>query len=136
MKKQILALLTSVLISSSVIAEEKDCSGGYGNLEHLGSCLGNVVDSSIGALSSLPSDAKKWSDKQHTKAKQKLETIKNDICDNANPVKEVIVEKIVYVDRIVEVEVPTKVRERRCVTKKQSDRFGNTNEVTTCTEWK
>jgi hypothetical protein len=31
----------------------------YDNLEHLSSCLGDVVDSSIGALSNLPSDAKK-----------------------------------------------------------------------------
>lgn len=134
MKKQILALLATTLITSGVIAGTQNCSDGYDNLEHLGSCLGSVVDSSIGILVDLPSDAKKWSSEQHIKAKQKLETIKNNICNNTNPVKEVIVEKIIYIDRIIK--VPSKVRERRCVIKKQSDRFGNTREVTTCTEWK
>ncbi len=134
MNKLLTTLALITLVSLSATAESNKCANGYDNLEHLGSCLGNVVDSGIGILADLPSDAKVWSDKQHTKAKQKLENIKNDICDNANPVKEVIVEKIVYVDRIKE--VPAKIMERRCVTQKQSDRFGNVNEATTCTEWK
>jgi len=134
MKIQPIILLLIALVSFNVSADSKDCTNGYDNLEHLSSCLGNVVDSSITVLGNLPIDAKKWSDQQHTKAKEKLEAIKSDICNDTNPVKEVIVEKIVYVDRIVE--VPAKVMERRCVTKKQSDRYGNTNEVITCTEWK
>lgn len=134
MKKQLLIALTLGFIAFGATAESKNCTDGYDNLEHLGSCLGGVVDSSIGALSSLPSDAKKWSSDQHQKAKQKLEAIKQDICNDRNLVKEVIVEKIVYVDRIVE--VPAKALERRCVTNKKSDRFGNTSEVITCTEWK
>ena len=88
----------------------------------------------MGILADLPSDVQIWSDKQHEKAKRKLEIIKDDICNNENPVKEIIVEKIIYVDRIIQ--VPAKVRKRRCITKKQSDRFGNINEVTSCTEWK
>ena len=134
MNKYLITLTLTTLLGFNVMAEPKKCSDGYNNLEHLGTCLGKVVDSSIGILTDLPSDVKKWSGKQHTKAKQKLEDIKTDICDNNNSVKEVIVEKIVYVDRIVE--VPAKALERRCVTKKQSDRFGNTGEVITCTEWK
>ncbi len=134
MNKLLTTLVLATLASLNAMAESNKCADGYDNLEHLGSCLGNVVDSGIGILADLPSDAKVWSDKQHTKAKQKLENIKNDICDNNNPVKEVIVEKIVYVDRIVE--VPAKALERRCVTNKKSDRFGNTSEVITCTEWK
>ncbi|MDC9726568.1 MAG: hypothetical protein PSN35_01885 [Candidatus Thioglobus sp.] len=134
MKKSLLALLLTALVSVNATAETNKCSSGYDNLEHLGGCLGNVVDSGIGILADLPSDAKAWSNKQHVKAKQKIENIKNDICDNTNPVKEVIVEKIVYVDKIVE--VPAKTQERRCVTQKKSDRFGNTNEITTCTEWR
>lgn len=134
MKIQSISLLLIALASFNVSADSKDCTNGYDDLEHLSSCLGSVVDSSITVLGGLPTDAKKWSNQQHSKAKEKLETIKSDICNNVNPVKEVIIEKIVYVDRIVE--VPAKVTERRCVTKKQSDRYGNTNEVITCTEWK
>jgi hypothetical protein len=134
MNKFLTTFVLTTLISLSTIAESEKCSNGYDNLEHLGSCLGGVVDSSIGALSNLPSDAKKWSSDQHQKAKQKLEAIKQDICNDSNPVNEVIVEKIVYVDRLVE--VPAKAMERRCITNKKSDRFGNTSEVITCTEWK
>jgi membrane protein involved in colicin uptake len=134
MKKQILIAITLGFTSFHATAESKNCTAGYDNIEHLGSCLGGVVDSSINALSSLPSDAKKWSSDQHQKAKQKLEEIKQNICNDNNPVKEVVVEKIVYVDRLVE--VPAKALERRCVTNKKSDRFGNTSEVITCTEWK
>ncbi|CAC9589803.1 hypothetical protein [uncultured Gammaproteobacteria bacterium] len=134
MKKQLLIALFCSFTSFGVIAESKNCASGYDNLEHLGSCLGGVVDSSMGILADLPSDIKNWSNKQHIKAKQKLETIKSDICSDSNPIKEVIVERVVYVDRIVE--VPTKVLERRCITNKKSDRFGNINEMTTCTEWK
>ncbi|MDB2589837.1 hypothetical protein N9Y32_02280 [Candidatus Thioglobus sp.] len=134
MKKQLLIILTLVTLTFNTSAESKNCTVGYDNLEHLGNCLGGVVDSSIGALSNLPSDAKKWSNDQHLKAKQKLESIKQDICNDSNPIKEVVVEKIVYVDRLVK--VPAKALERRCVTNKKSDRFGNTSEVITCTEWK
>ncbi len=132
MNKQLIIL--AAFISLNTMAGEKKCTSGYDNLEHLGGCLGSVVDSSIGALANLPSDAKLWTEKQHKKAKQKLENIKQDICNEGAEVKEVIVEKIVYVDRIVE--VPAKVQERRCVTQRQSDRFGNTNEAVTCTEWR
>lgn len=134
MKKQLLTLTLAVFVSLNTMANEKKCTSGYDNLEHLGGCLGSVVDSGIGALANLPSDAKKWTDKQHKKAKQKLEDIKQDICNETTKAKEVIVEKIVYVDRIVE--VPAKIQERRCVTQRQSDRFGNTNEAVTCTEWR
>jgi hypothetical protein len=134
MKKQLLIVLTLGSLTFNATAESKNCTVGYDNLEHLGSCLGGVVDSSISALSNLPSDTKKWSNDQHLKAKQKLESIKQDICNDSNPVKEVIVEKVVYVDRFVK--VPAKALERRCVTNKKSDRFGNTSEVITCTEWK
>jgi len=134
MKKQLLIVLTLGSLTFNAVAESKNCTVGYDNLEHLGSCLGGVVDSSISALSNLPSDTKKWSSDQHLKAKQKLESIKHDICNDVNPVKEVVVEKVVYVDRFVE--VPAKTLERRCVTNKKSDRFGNTSEVITCTEWK
>ncbi|WP_428087356.1 hypothetical protein [Candidatus Thioglobus sp.] len=151
MKKQILSAFIFATISFNVAAESENCSAGYDNLEHLGSCLGGVADVSIGALAQLPSNATKWTDKQQIKAKERLETIKNNICDKVDIAAEVIVEKIVYVDRIVEVpakekivhvdrivevKVPVKAFERRCTTKKRSDRFGNSNEVITCTEWK
>ncbi|SFV85824.1 hypothetical protein MNB_SUP05-9-217 [hydrothermal vent metagenome] len=45
-----------------------------------------------------------------------------------------VVEKIVYVDKIIN--VPALPKERQCTTKRQSDRFGNVDEVITCTEWK
>ena len=134
MKKQLLSALIFASFSFNVNSDSENCNAGYDNLEHLGSCLGGVVDSSMGILANLPSDVQMWSDKQHAKAKQKLEIIKDDICNNENSVKEIIVEKIIYVDRIIK--VPAKVHERRCITKKQSDRFGNINEVTSCTEWK
>ena len=134
MKKQLLSALIFASFSFNVNSDSESCNAGYDNLEHLGSCLGGVVDSSMGILADLPSDVQIWSDKQHEKAKRKLEIIKDDICNNENPVKEIIVEKIIYVDRIIQ--VPAKVRKRRCITKKQSDRFGNINEVTSCTEWK
>ena len=139
MKKQILAILLSSGITSSVMADTNNCTNGYDNFEHLSGCLGGVVDSGIGILADLPTDAKEWTNKQHKKAKQKLEGIKQGICDNSDTqTKEVIVEvpveKIVYVDRVVE--VPAKVQERRCVTQRQTDRFGNIKEAITCTEWK
>ena len=49
-------------------------------------------------------------------------------------VVEKIVEKIIYIDKIVN--VPAMPKERQCSTKRQSDRFGNVDEVTACTEWK
>ena len=134
MKKQLLIVLTLGSLTFNATAESKNCTVGYDNLEHLGSCLGGVVDSSISALSNLPSDTRKWSNDQHLKAKQKLESIKQDICNDSNPVKEVIVEKVIYVDRFVK--VPAKVLKRRCITNKKSDQFGNTSELITCTEWK
>jgi len=134
MKKQLLSALIFASFSFNVNSDSESCNTGYDNLEHLGNCLGGVVDSSMGILADLPSDVQIWSDKQHEKAKRKLEIIKDDICNNENPVKEIFVEKIVYVDRIIK--VPAKVRKRRCITKKQSDRFGNIDEVTSCTEWK
>ncbi len=45
-----------------------------------------------------------------------------------------VVEKIVYVDKIIN--VPALPKERQCTTKRQSDRFGNVDEVIACTEWK
>jgi len=49
-------------------------------------------------------------------------------------IKEVVVEKIIYIDKIVN--VPAMPKERQCTTKRQSDRFGNVDEVIACTEWK
>jgi hypothetical protein len=107
MKKQLLSALIFASFSFNVNSDSESCNAGYDNLEHLGGCLGSVVDSSMGILADLPSDVQIWSDKQHEKAKRKLEIIKDDICNNENPVKEIIVEKIIYVDRIIQ--VPAKV---------------------------
>jgi len=49
MKKQILIAITLGFTSFHATAESKSCTAGYDNLEHLGDCLGSVVDSSIGA---------------------------------------------------------------------------------------
>jgi hypothetical protein len=190
MKKTLITLMLTSVISSNATAEFTKCADGYNNLDHLSSCLGRVVDSGIGILADLPSNAQDWSKEQHNKAKQKLENIKNEICSNvkSSPAKKVIVEKIVYKDKIVEkivykdkiiykdkivekivykdravkaeakvkvatkakidtkekakvdtkvaVEASVKVLKRRCVTKKQSDNFGHTQEIITCTEWK
>ncbi len=146
MKKQILTILLTTGIASSVFADASKCSSGYDDFKHLGGCLGNVVDSGIGILADLPTDAKKWTDKQHERAREKLEDIKENICDNSEVIKEVVVEKIievkvpveriVYIDRVVEKEVPSKPKQRKCITKRRSDRFGNVDETITCTEWK
>jgi hypothetical protein len=188
MKKTLITLMLTSVISSNATAEFTKCADGYNNLDHLSSCLGRVVDSGIGILADLPSNAQDWSDEQHNKAKQKLENIKNEICSNvkSSPTKKVIVEKIVFKDKIIEkivyrdkivykdkivekivykdravkaeakvdtktkvatkakakidtkvaVEASVKVLKRRCVTKKQSDNFGHTQEIITCTEWK
>jgi hypothetical protein len=99
-------------------------------------CLSAIVDDGVNILANFPIDAKIWSKTQYIKAKQQLEDIKNNICSDFNPVKEMAIEKIIYVDRIVEVKVPAKMLKRRCITKKTTDNFGNSGEIMTCTEWK
>jgi len=66
-----------------------------------------------------------------------VEELKDRICEKPTTIiKEVIkeVEVIKVVEKIIN--VPAMPKERQCSTKRQSDRFGNVDEVITCTEWK
>ncbi|MDB3870149.1 hypothetical protein N9351_04740 [Candidatus Thioglobus sp.] len=139
MKKHILAISIAVTLSvTNASAQEQ----GFKNLEHLGSTLGGAIDDGLGSLvdgikyiGRLPEDTKEWTVGQ-------VQELKNEICEKpvtivktVEVVKEVPVEKIVYVDRKVIEKVYIKPKERSCTTKRQSDRFGNVEEVISCTEW-
>jgi hypothetical protein len=68
-----------------------------------------------------------------------VQDLKNEICEKPVTIikiREVPIEKIVYVDRKVIEKVYIEPKERSCTTKRQSDRFGNVEEVISCTEWK
>ena len=65
---------------------------------------------------------------------EKPVTIIKEVPVEVEVIKEVVVEKIVYIDKIIN--VPAMPKERQCSTKRQSDRFGNVDEVIACTEWK
>ena len=140
MKKQILAL--SIATTLSVVNVSANAEG-FENLKHFGGTIGGVLDDGIRgivdaveAIGDLPKDTRVWTVGQ-------VEELKGKICEKPKTIiKEVIkevpvdriVEKVVYVDRVVE--VPAIPKERNCTTKRQSDRFGNIDEVISCTEWK
>jgi hypothetical protein len=138
MKKHIIAIsIAAALTTSTTFADNK--AEGFKNLEDLGAKLdtgfSKVIDG-INYIFELPNDTKKWTVSQ-------VEELKNRICEKPEIViKEIIkevevikvVEKIVYVDKIIN--VPALPKERQCNTKRQSDRFGNVDEVIACTEWK
>jgi len=134
MKKHIIAIsIAAALTTSTTFANTE----GFKNLQDLGSTLGHTVDTGfnkvidgINYIFELPNDTKKWTVSQ-------VEELKDRICEKPTTIiKEVIkeVEKIVYIDKIIE--VPAMPKERQCNTKRKSDRFGNVDEVITCTEWK
>jgi hypothetical protein len=138
MKKHIIAIsIAAALTTSTTFADNK--AEGFKNLEDLGAKLdtgfSKVIDG-INYIFELPGDTKKWTVSQ-------VKELKNRICEKPEIViKEIIkevevikvVEKIVYVDKIIN--VPALPKERQCTTKRQSDRFGNVDEVIACTEWK
>ncbi len=138
MKKHIIAIsIAAALTTSTTFADNK--AEGFKNLEDLGATLdtgfSKVIDG-INYIFELPNDTKKWTVSQ-------VKELKNRICEKPEIViKEIIkevevikvVEKIVYVDKIIN--VPALPKERQCTTKRQSDRFGNVDEVIACTEWK
>jgi len=144
MKKHIIAIsIAAALTTSTTFADNK--AEGFKNLEDLGATLdtgfSKVIDG-INYIFELPGDTKKWTVSQ-------VEELKNRICEEpvtiikevpveVEVIKEVVVEKIVekiiYIDKIVN--VPAMPKERQCTTKRQSDRFGNVDEVISCTEWK
>ena len=145
MKKHILltsALLALTAANASALSYTTP-NQGFENGEDLGKTLGAAVDDvfrgaqdAIVYIFELPEDTKKWTVGQ-------VAELKGKICEKPKTIiKEVIkevpvdriVEKVVYVDRVVE--VPAIPKERNCTTKRQSDRFGNVDEVVNCTEWK
>jgi hypothetical protein len=135
MKKHILAISIAATLSVTNVSAGTE---GFKNLEHLGSTLGGAIDSGLGSLvdaikyiGKLPEDTKEWTVGQ-------VQDLKNEICEKPITIikiKEVPVEKIVYVDRKVIEKVHIKPKERNCTTKRQSDRFGNVDEIISCTEW-
>jgi len=142
MKKHIIAIsIAAALTTSTTFANTE----GFKNLEEVGDNLDQgiikIIDG-INYIFELPNDTKKWTVSQ-------VEELKNRICEKpvtiiqevpveVEVIKEIVVEKIVekiiYIDKIVN--VPAMPKERQCSTKRQSDRFGNVDEVTACTEWK
>ena len=136
MKKHIIAIsIAAALTTSTTFANTE----GFKNLEEVGDNLDQgiikIIDG-INYIFELPNDTKKWTVSQ-------VEEFKNRICEKPEIIiKEIIkevevikvVEKIIYVDKIIN--VPAMPKERQCTTKRQSDRFGNVDEVIACTEWK
>ncbi|MBC8493266.1 MAG: hypothetical protein ISR74_03470 [Candidatus Thioglobus sp.] len=138
MKKHILAIsIATTLLATAASAQQE----GFKNLEDLGGTIGKTADgifsSTIDAINyifELPNDTKKWTVSQVEDLKTKICEKPVTIVKTVEVIKEVPVERIVYVDRVVE--VPATPKERNCTTKRQSDRFGNVDEVISCTEWK
>ena len=136
MKKHILAISIATTLSVINVSAQEE---GFKNLEHLGSTLGGAIDNGLGNLvdtikyiGRLPEDTKVWTVGQ-------VQDLKNEICEKPVTIikiREVPIEKIVYVDRKVIEKVYIEPKERSCTTKRQSDRFGNVEEVISCTEWK
>ena len=140
MKKHIIAIsIAAALTTSTTFADNK--AEGFKNLEDLGATIdtgfSKVIDG-INYIFELPGDTKKWTVSQ-------VEELRNRICEKpvtivkevpveVEVIKEVVVEKIIYIDKIVN--EPAMPKERQCTTKRQSDRFGNVDEVIACTEWK
>jgi hypothetical protein len=142
MKKHILAMTIAATLSVTTVSANTQ---GFDNAEHLGKTLGTAVDDvfrgaqdAVLYIFELPEDTKKWTVGQVAELKDKICEKPITITNTVEVIKEVpvekIVEKIVYVDRIVN--VPATLKERNCTTKRQSDRFGNVDEVINCTEWK
>ncbi len=137
MKKHIIAIsLAVVMASSSILADDKN--KGFDNLEHFGGAIGGVADDGFRKIGDgveyIAGKTKVWT-------KDQVEKLKNNICDETKEtikVVEVEVEKIVYRDKIVKVEVPVYIqpKQRRCVTKVHNSRFGDVTETKSCTEWK
>ncbi|MBT4746657.1 MAG: hypothetical protein HOO11_01490 [Candidatus Thioglobus sp.] len=133
MKKHILAISVATILSITNVSAETQ---GFKNLEHLGGTIGGVIDdgfkgivNTVIAIGDLPEDTRVWTVGQ-------VEELKDKICEKPITItKEVPVEKIVYVDREIIHKVYIKPKERNCTTKRQSDRFGNVDEVISCTEW-
>jgi hypothetical protein len=141
MKKPIIAIsIAAALTTSTTFADNK--VEGFKNLEDLGATIDTGFNNVINYIFELPGDTKKWTVPQ-------VQELKNRICEKpVTIIKEVpvevvvfkelvvekIVEKIVYVDKIIN--VPALPKERQCTTKRQSDRFGNVDEIIACTEWK
>jgi hypothetical protein len=147
MKKHILAMTiaTTLLTANTSALTYKSTDQGFENLEHLGGTIGGVVDDgfeklvdAIKYIGELPDVTTVWTVGQVAELKDKICEKPITITNTVEVIKEVpvekIVEKIVYVDRIVN--VPATPKERNCTTKRQSDRFGNVDEVINCTEWK
>jgi len=140
MKKHIIAIsIAAALTTSTTFANTE----GFKNLQDLGSTLGHTVDTGfnkvidgINYIFELPNDTKKWTVSQVQELKSRIcekpVTIIKEVPVEVEVIKEV--EKIVYIDKIIE--VPAMPKERQCNTKRKSDRFGNVDEVITCTEWK
>ncbi len=141
MKKNILAMTIAATLSATTVSANPQ---GFDNAEHLGKTLGTAVDDvfrgaqdAVLYIFELPEDTKKWTVGQVAELKDKICEKPITITKTVEVIKEVpvekIVEKVVYVDRIVN--VPATPKERSCTTKRQSDRFGNVDEVISCTEW-
>ncbi len=138
MKKHILALAVTTALSITTASAQSE---GFENLEDLGGTIGGVIDdgfrqlsNAVEALGNLPQNTKVWTVGQVEELKTKICEKPKTIVKTVEVIREVPVEKIVYVDRVVE--VPATPKERNCTTKRQSDRFGNVEEVISCTEWK
>ncbi len=138
MKKHILALAVTTALSITTASAQSE---GFENLEDLGGTIGGVIpdgfrqlSNAVEALGNLPQNTKVWTVGQVEELKTKICEKPKTIVKTVEVIREVPVEKIVYVDRVVE--VPATPKERNCTTKRQSDRFGNVEEVISCTEWK
>ena len=140
MKKHIIAIsIAAALTTPTTFADNK--AEGFKNLEDLGATLdtgfSKVIDG-INYIFELPGDTKKWTVSQVKELKNRIcekpVTIIKEVPVEVEVIKEVVVEKIVYIDKIIN--VPAMPKERQCSTKRQSDRFGNVDEVISCTEWK
>ncbi len=140
MKKHIIAISIAVALTTSTTFADNKVEG-FKNLEDLGATLDtgfNKVIDGINYIFELPGDTKKWTVSQVQELKNRIcekpETIFREVPVEVEVIKEVVVEKIVYVDKIIN--VPALPKERQCTTKRQSDRFGNVDEIIACTEWK
>ena len=140
MKKHIIAIsIAAALTTSTTFADNK--AEGFKNLEDLGATLdtgfSKVIDG-INYIFELPGDTKQWTVSQVKELKNRIcekpVTIVKEVPVEVEVIKEVVVEKIIYIDKIVN--VPAMPKERQCTTKRQSDRFGNVDEIIACTEWK
>ena len=140
MKKQILTIsIAAIMATTNAFANTED--KGFKNLKDLGSTVGDAGDevfrklgSTLSYIYELPGKTKDWSGEQ-------VESLRENICDEPKEIIKIVeveVDKIVYRDKIVKVEVPVYIqpKQRRCSIKTETSRFGDVTETRSCSEWR